>query len=80
MHGLGHVDVNYDLAAGSHSRNDAFVTWEADRQVHVVSAHLVQTTVHDKREWLFVSSVDDLVVLEWVLDPLKQLLSLNRLY
>jgi len=48
--------------------------------MNVISAHLVEPTLHDQRERFEISAVDDLVKLKRVLDKVKKLFSLDSLH
>lgn len=47
--------------------------------MNVIPAHLVKPTLHDKRERIEVSAVDDLVELKRVLNKFQKLFSLDSL-
>ena len=78
VHRPRHVNLNDNLAGGAHSRDDT-VAWQPDCQVHVISAHPVQSFLHDQWEWLQVSAVDNLRELEWVRYLRKEFLCLHCL-
>lgn len=41
VHGLCDIDLDDDLAGGSHARDHSFVLWQSNGQVDVIAGHLV---------------------------------------
>lgn len=77
-HRLGHVDFNNDLTTLPHSRDDiAFA--DAQSHMNMLPGHLIQSSFHDQRQWISISSVNHRFVHEWILDRSQQFLFLNTL-
>ena len=66
-HSFCHIDIYHNFTGLAHTWYHS-IAWQSNCQMSVISVHAVEARLHDQRQWLLVSTMDNLSVLEWVCD------------